>query len=210
MTETANAGIVTSFAVDLSGTVATGLSITTIVTYRRRPAGLTPGDSSAFSKAVQAVAVVIQFVSATTTPEATPQTIDIPVTWTDNSSGMSPVADATADGTAVAGVDYVANSGTLAFGPGISIQQIPVTLLDARVAVGDFTFTITLSSPAGGATLGSPSTTTVIISENNQTNTYIVNTTSGGTIQDGPSAARSPGQSASPTRTRAPASPDPI
>ena len=175
-----------SFSEDLAVAVASGQSITATVTYQGAPSLLTPGDSSAFSGAVPALAVVIQFASAETTPQTTPGTVVIPVERTGNTAGAVSVTFATADGSAVEGVDYKAASGTLTFASGVTTQSIDITLLDARVAIGDFTFTVSLSSPAGGATLGATSTTTVIINEDNQTNTYFVDTALGTSIQDGP------------------------
>ena len=147
---------------------------------------MTPGDSSAFSGAVPAIAVAIQFDSATTS-WSTPGIATILVDRAGNTSGTVSVGFATADGTAVAGVDYASTSGSLAFAPGVTTRSIIVPLLDARIAVGDFAFTITLSTPAFGATLGTPATTTVIIDVDNQGgqyHIYIVDTNSGAVTND--------------------------
>jgi CSLREA domain-containing protein len=66
------------------------------------------------------------------------------------------------DGTAIAGDDYDAISGTLTFTPGVTSRAFYVPLIDDLVDEPDETFTITLSSP-GGAVLGTPSTATVTI-----------------------------------------------
>src|SRR5262249_22379689 len=156
-----------SFSVDLPSLVASGLWITTRVTYQGTTAGsptLTPGDSSVFSNAVQAQPVSIQFAAATISV-STPGTAIIQVNRTGNTAGSVAVAFATAAGTAVASTDYVATSGTLQFAPGVLSQFIDVSLLDARIAIGSFTFTVALSGPTGGATVGSPGTTTVSIIE---------------------------------------------
>ena len=60
---------------------------------------------------------------------------------------------ATQDGTAHAGTNYVATSGTLTFAPGQTQQTIAVTVLDDGVVTPNLTFTILLSSPAS-ATIG--------------------------------------------------------
>src|SRR5262249_32136847 len=177
--------------VALRGLVASGLWITTRVTYQGTTAGsptLTPGDSSAFSNAVQAQPVSIQFAAATI-PVNTPGTAIIQVNRTGNTAGSVAVAFATADGTAVASTDYVATSGTLQFAPGVLSQFIDVSLLDARIAIGSFTFTVALSGPTGGATVGSPGTTTVSIIEDNlpgQFHIYVVDTTADASTPDGP------------------------
>ena len=164
------------------------------MTYQGTPGLLTPGDSSAFSGAVPAIAVAIQFDSATSS-WSTPGIATILVDRAGNTSGTVSVGFATADGTAVAGVDYASTSGSLTFAPGVTTQSISVPLLDARIAVGDFAFTITLSTPAGGATLGTPATTTVIIDVDNQGgqyHIYIVDTNSGAVVQDGTNSGSLP------------------
>ena len=72
---------------------------------------------------------------------------------------------ATADGTATAGSDYTAASGTLTFTPSNwdTDQMVPVTITDDTVDDDDETFTFTLSNPGGGALLSaSPSLSTTI------------------------------------------------
>lgn len=78
------------------------------------------------------------------------------------------LADVSAVGGAActAGVDYI-NPGPqlLSFGNGVTSQPIVVTLCaDAGSDPGE-TFTITLSAPTGGATLGSPTVSTVTIQD---------------------------------------------
>ena len=72
---------------------------------------------------------------------------------------------ATADGTATAGSDYTAASGTLTFTPSNwdTDQMVPVTITDDTVDDDDETFTFTLSNPGIGAVLSaSPSLSTTI------------------------------------------------
>ena len=56
---------------------------------------------------------------------------------------------ATADGTAVQGVDYVATTGTATFSPGTTSQQIIVPIIGDRLTRGNKTFKIALNTPAG-------------------------------------------------------------
>ena len=86
------------------------------------------------------------------------------ITVTLNGPSVAPITltFATADGTALAGEDYVALSGTLSFAPGETEQVIVISLLDDLVYETDETFTLTLSDPVG-ATLGSPFQTTFTI-----------------------------------------------
>jgi hypothetical protein len=66
------------------------------------------------------------------------------------SAGTTTVNYATADGTALAGRDYVAASGTLTFPPGLTSRTIVVQTLDDGVADPTRAFTINLSNPVGG------------------------------------------------------------
>ena len=65
------------------------------------------------------------------------------------SSSTLTVAYATADGTATAGSDYTATSGTLSFEPGETSKTIAVPITDDGVDDGGETFTLTLSSASG-------------------------------------------------------------
>jgi aryl-phospho-beta-D-glucosidase BglC (GH1 family) len=92
----------------------------------------------------------IEFTFPTAGGAGTPGT---PLTFTVTLSAASatPVtaAYATADGTAKAGVDYTATSGTLSFAPGQTTQSITVGVLnDAALTAGE-TFSVVLSSPSG-------------------------------------------------------------
>ena len=75
------------------------------------------------------------------------------VTASGAGAAPSTVAYATEDGTAAAGEDYAAASGTLTFAPGETEKTVPVSVFDDAVDEADETFTLTLSAPAG-ATLG--------------------------------------------------------
>jgi hypothetical protein len=82
------------------------------------------------------------------------------------SAGPVAVNYATANGTATAGSDYTAASGTLSFADGVIGQAFPVAILDDLAYEGNETFTVSLNTPTGGASLGTPSSAVVTISEN--------------------------------------------
>jgi hypothetical protein len=63
------------------------------------------------------------------------------------------VQHGTADGTATAGADYAAGSGTLTFPPGTVTQPVSVPVLGDLLDEDDETFTLDLSNPTG-ATIG--------------------------------------------------------
>ena len=55
----------------------------------------------------------------------------------------------TSDGTAIAGVDYTATTGTVTFAPGVTTQLVHVDVIGDAAAESNETFTVTLSSPVG-------------------------------------------------------------
>ncbi|NIM58861.1 MAG: hypothetical protein GTO16_07965, partial [Candidatus Aminicenantes bacterium] len=54
----------------------------------------------------------------------------------------------TADGTAIAGEDYTANSGTLTFNPGETANTVSIPIIDDLIYEGDEAFYLNLSNPA--------------------------------------------------------------
>ena len=56
----------------------------------------------------------------------------------------------TLDGTAKAGKNYNATSGTLSFAPGETRKTIPVTILPDATMTADLLFTLQLSTPIDG------------------------------------------------------------
>jgi hypothetical protein len=72
---------------------------------------------------------------------------------------------ATSNGTATAGSDYAAAGGTLTFGPGEAAKSFTVRVTNDPAHEGDQAFQVTLSSPAGGASLGSPAGATVTVTD---------------------------------------------
>jgi len=88
------------------------------------------------------------------------------VTRTGGSSGEVAVQYATTPGTATAGDDYTPVSGTITFADGDSAPKtILVPIEDDDVEEGPETLTVTLSSPTGGATLGTPAAAEITIGE---------------------------------------------
>ncbi len=80
--------------------------------------------------------------------------------------GAASVVYATANGTATAGSDYTANTGTLTFKAGETNKTVVVKITNDATAESDETLTVTLTSPSGEATLSTNAVTTVTILDN--------------------------------------------
>lgn len=83
------------------------------------------------------------------------------VSRTNGSSGLVSVRYFTRDGTATAGSDYTAASGTLTFGQGVTSQTISIPLINDFLVEADEYFTVTLTNATGGAIIfgGQPTST---------------------------------------------------
>src|SRR5262249_23987185 len=71
---------------------------------------------------------------------------------------------ATSNGTATAGSDYTATSGTLNFADGEVSKTFSISIVNDTLVEGDETVNLTLSSPTG-ATLGSPAAALLTIQD---------------------------------------------
>jgi Leucine-rich repeat (LRR) protein len=91
--------------------------------------------------------------------------IVIKVERVDGSDGKISVDYATSDGTAIAGSDYVANSGTLEWEDTNGVAQFIIVDItnDDIFEENDETFSLTLDNPTGDAEIGDPATTEVTI-----------------------------------------------
>lgn len=102
-----------------------------------------------------APAGTLGFSSNSVTVAQTAGSVVIPVSRISGSSGAISVAYATANGTAVAGNEYTTTNGTLTWANGdTATKTITIPISNATPYNGSHTFTLTLSSPTGGANLG--------------------------------------------------------
>ncbi|MDF2986191.1 MAG: hypothetical protein K0R50_1701, partial [Eubacterium sp.] len=92
--------------------------------------------------------------------------VNITVNRTGGSDGSVSVKYATSNGTAAAGTDYTAASGTLTFADGQTSNTFTVAVADDTVYDGDKTVNLTLSNATGGATLGAQKTAVLTITDN--------------------------------------------
>ena len=93
--------------------------------------------------------------------EGDDSSVSFTVTLDEAATGTVTVDYATSDGTADAGDDYTAKSGTLSFAAGETSKAISVAIDDDIVNESDETFTVTLSN-ASGADLGTKTATGTI------------------------------------------------
>jgi len=106
----------------------------------------------------------VQFSAATATVAENGGTIALEVTLSEAAGQIIKVSYATSNGTATAGSDYTAQSGTLTFNPGVTSQTINVPISNNSLYEGNETFQVTLSNPVY-ATLGALDEIEVTIQE---------------------------------------------
>ena len=94
--------------------------------------------------------------------EADGATLDFAVTLDTASTATVTVDYATADGTAKAGEDYTATSGTLSFAPGETEKTVSVPVLDDAHDEGEETLALTLSNAAGARVADGAATGTIV------------------------------------------------
>jgi plastocyanin len=108
----------------------------------------------------------LAFSSAAYSVSGSAASVLISVTRSGGSSGAVAVHYATSDGSAKAGVDYTAAAGTLSWSDGdTSTKTFPVTILGDGKATSNLTVNLALSSPSGGAALGTHGAAVLTIQE---------------------------------------------
>ncbi|MEW6158598.1 MAG: Calx-beta domain-containing protein, partial [Verrucomicrobiota bacterium] len=106
----------------------------------------------------------LSFASATVSVPNASGLVEVEVKRTAGATGPLSVKYQTSDGTAVAGADYEASSGTLFWQDGDVLPQlIRVRILPANGSESAETFSISLSEPSNGGALGSPALVVVTI-----------------------------------------------
>jgi CSLREA domain-containing protein len=108
----------------------------------------------------------IQFSASTINITENSPTVLLTVTRNGGAASGISVDYATANGTAVAGQDYAASSGSLNFGANETSKTFTVPIINDTTVEGNETFTVNLTSPSGGATLGTPAGLVVTILDN--------------------------------------------
>ncbi len=153
-------------------------------TYTIEVSGFAPGDDGPYTLTLTTESVVdsVQFSQPTFSAGEGAGTVNVNVTRSGNSSPAT-VNYATTDnfgancsqatGQASARCDFNTAGGTLRFAAGETSKNITLSIVDDGYVEGNETLTVTLSNPSG-TSLGTPSTATVTIVDNdaNATNPF--------------------------------------
>jgi hypothetical protein len=160
-----------SFTVSITGdtTVETNETVTLSLS------GATGGASLGTATATLTItnddapsAGILAFAASVSQAEGTSGTANatITVTRTGGSSGAVGVSYATSDGSATAGSDYTATSGSLAWAAGDAANKsFTVAIAGDTTFEADETINLALSAPTGGASLGTASATLTIAND---------------------------------------------
>jgi hypothetical protein len=117
----------------------------------------------------------LQFSAAAYTAADTSGNATINVTRTGGSNGTVTVSFATSDGTGKAGTDYTTTTQTVSFAAGdTTAKTVSVPVKVNGTVAGNETVNLTLSAPTGAATLGSPATAVLTITQTTAPATTLV------------------------------------
>lgn len=158
--------VATITSVGTAGTMATANGTPGAYQVQMDAAGIAELPAFDLENLPGGAATTLQFSAATYSVNENGTTATITVTATPAPAAPISVNFATSNGTAAAGADYTTASGTLNFGAGVASQTFPVPITDDGTVEGDETVNLALSNPTGGATLGTPSTAVLTITNN--------------------------------------------
>jgi hypothetical protein len=105
----------------------------------------------------------LQFSNPTYSVSEDAGSVVVAVNRVDGATGTVTVDYATSNGTAAAGSDYTATSGTLTFNQGEISKSFSVPIVNDNLFEVEETASLTLSNLTGGATLGNPTAATLTI-----------------------------------------------
>jgi len=148
-----------TFPVPILDDAAVELDETVLLSLSNPTGGATIGTTSTAELTIEDNdGSLLRFTTASFNVDEAGGSVDITVErFGSDTSGAVGVDFATSDGTAIAGLDYVANSGTLSWADGESADQtFSVTILDDSLLEGPESLSLSLSNPTGNAALGTP------------------------------------------------------
>jgi hypothetical protein len=158
-----------SVTTDASGNASFNLNVPVVVPSGQFVAATATdagNDTSEFSNSMPSVPVSVQLGASTYFATESGPAATITVTRTGGTGGQVIVNLATGGGTAVAGTDYTAVNTPVIFNPGQTSKTVTIPILDPHKVGTSTTVGLTLSNPTNGATLGTPSTATLTINDN--------------------------------------------
>jgi hypothetical protein len=129
----------------------------------------------------------LQFSSATYSIAENGGSATITVTRMNGTEGTVTVDYATSDGTATAGSDYTASSGTLSFADGDTMKTFTIPITDDINDENDETVNIALSNVTGGAMLGMPNVAVLTIMDNDPPASFSINNVTQAELNSGTS-----------------------
>jgi len=146
----------------ISGTMTFGVALST-------PTGATVGTPAAATVSISGSSTTssesVAFSASTYSVTQSTGSVTIPVNRSGGTTGAVAVAYATSNGTAVAGQNYTAQSGSLSWAAGDATAKTIVVPISSTVISSTMTFGVALSNPTG-ATVGTPATANVSINKN--------------------------------------------
>ncbi len=114
----------------------------------------------------------VQFSAPAVSVAENAGTVQLAVTRTGGSAGAISVSYATVVGSATVGSDFVAKSGTVSWADGdVAAKTIAIAIVNDTANEPSETFSVALSSPTGGASLGATTTESVTITDDDPVGT---------------------------------------
>ena len=145
-----------------SGSSTQGLAFG-VKLFRPRDANLASARTATVNITTATSAGNLVVASPSYSIPVTGNTVNVSVQRTGGASGVVSVEHSTVDGTAIAGTNYMASSGTLVWADGdVTPKTFGVPIVDSNFT-GNKTFTVALSNPTGGAAVSNPSSASVMI-----------------------------------------------
>ncbi len=164
-----------------TGMLPLGIAGTYIIEVTEFDAGAT-GNYSLTLTGSAGTTPTIQFSQPTYSIGEAGTSLTVTVTRSGDISGTATVDYTTTDtdtftvncanfaGNAFARCDFSTSIDTVTFGPGQSSRTFQIPIINDAWAEGSETFGVVLSNPTGGASLGSPATATITITDNETVN----------------------------------------
>jgi len=172
-----NVGVYKSIRITATDGKTTGVMPLFTITVAATGSGSGSGSGSGTTT------TTLQLSSSSYSVAQTAGTVQVNVNRVAGSTGAVSATYSTANGTAVAGTDYTAVSGTLQWASGeTATKSFTVPVKNSVPFTGTKTFSVALSHPSTGATVGTPGTASVSVAGSGTT------TGGGGTGTGGPSA----------------------